>query len=135
LRFGGLQKFGGDFGGCRGCDGSRLLGGGSFGGSFRKLNAPKIGSGFGEFEFDVKARGRIGALARDLRDDFAARLLIGEEDQLAGSDGNGEANDAAVGEDQRGGGVFFEEFAFAGVFVGAGGHDFGFVRHGVCRRR
>jgi len=113
--------------------------------SFRKCRAPEVGGRFGEFELDVITRSGIVAPARDLGDDFALGLLIGEEEKLTALDGNGKANHAAVGKNQRGGSGFGEEFALAGVLSGArtGGHDRCFVsdgsaverRRGACGRR
>jgi len=136
--FGGLEEFGGS-GSERGFGDLRLSRAGSGIGlrrSLRKRDAPEVGGGFGELEFDVKAGGWIVAAAGDLSNDFAAGLRIGEEEKLARSSCGGETNDAAIRKDQRGRGVFFEEFALAGIVgASASGEHGGFVGNGAAAER
>ena len=55
---------------------------------------------------------------------------------MAGSGGDGEANDAAAGKDEGGAGVFLEKFALAGIVgAGASGENGGFVGHGSAGER
>lgn len=85
--------------------------------------APEARSGFGEFQFDVVAGGATGLGFDDLRDNFLLGFLVGEKNQLTGSQWRGNANDSAMSEDENGLGGFGERFALVRTFDGAGTID------------
>lgn len=100
---------------------------------FGKFDAPEVGRGLAEFQFDIAAGRAVNAFASDLGDDFALGVLVGEKKKLAGNNGGGEADDSAVFKDEDRGGVFGKKFAVAGIVGRArpSDNDARFVRDGV----
>jgi hypothetical protein len=99
----------------------------------RKLHTPEVGHVFGEIEFDVAIHRAECAFAKNLADNFALGLLVGEENELAKSDGGGQTNDGAVFENKHSGCFFGEEIALAGNVgrTSASGDDGDFESDGI----
>jgi len=134
--FRGGDKFLGGFGRCG--NGGNFRKSGDAGSAWRrrlgrKLYTPKVGHVFCKIELDVTIHRAEGAFAENLADNFALGLLVGEEHELAKSDGGGQSNDGAVFENKHGGCFFGEEIALAGN-VGrtrASGDDRNFEGDGI----
>src|SRR5208337_1190165 len=98
---------------CRnGCRGNEAIG--------WETHAPEAGGRLRELQFHVSGHAAIVFRFDDLTDDFLFRFFVGEENELAGREGRGEADDSAVAEDQDGLGVFGERLALVRAFNGAG---------------
>jgi hypothetical protein len=117
----------GNFGKCGGAGSAyrRRLG--------RKLDTPEVGHVFCKIELDVTIHQTEGAFAENLANNFALGLLVGEENELAKSDGGGQTNDGAVFENKHSGCFFGEEIALAGNVgrTSASGDDGDFESDGI----